>query len=306
MSLYIFTKDNRFRQRITKIVDHPKFEIFMIFLIFVSSIMLAWDLPLNEPNGLTVQIIETVNTAFSFIFMFEAIMKIVAYGFLLNGDASYLKTSWNVLDFLIVILSIIELVATFKTYFGGDSGSTDTSIFKVVRMVKVLKPLRSINKFPGLKIVIESLLRSIPGISNVLLICLIFFFIFGIICVSQFKGGLHECRMNALGGYDDAYWSERSITITTKYDCLNFGGQWLPGDSNFDNIGEAIKLLFTMAITVGWQKQMYMTIQSRGVNLTRDPSVHPNDRQILTIFFILYMIVCSFFILNLFVGVVIT
>ena len=156
----------------------------MIFLIFVSSVMLAWDLPLNEPGSLTVQIIETVNTTFSLIFMIEAIMKIIAYGFLLNGDQSYLKTSWNVLDFLIVVLSIIELIATFKTYIGGDSGSTDTSIFKVVRMVKVLKPLRSINKFPGLKIVIESLLRSIPGISNVLLICLIFFFIFGIICVN--------------------------------------------------------------------------------------------------------------------------
>lgn len=222
--------------------------------------MLAWDMPLNNPDGLTVQIVETVNTAFSLIFMIEAFMKIVAYGFLLNGDASYLKTSWNILDFLIVILSIIELVATIQTYVGGASGSTDTSIFKVVRMVKVLKPLRSINKFPGLKIVIESLLRSIPGISNVLLICLIFFFIFGIICVNQFKGSHHECRMDALGGYDDSYWTKHKITINTMYDCLNFGGQWLPGDSNFDNIGEAIKLLFTMAITVGWQKQMYMTI----------------------------------------------
>ena len=191
----------------TKIVDHPKFEFFMIFLIFISSIMLAWDLPLNDPKGLTVQVLETINTAFSFIFMFEAIMKIIAYGFLLNGEDSYLKTSWNVLDFFIVVLSIVELVATFKTYFGGDSSSTNTSIFKVVRMVKVLKPLRSINKFPGLKIVIESLLRSIPGISNVLIICLIFFFIFGIICVSQFKGALHECRMEALGGYDDSYWA---------------------------------------------------------------------------------------------------
>ena len=61
-----------------------------------------------------------------------------------------------------------------------------------------------------------------------------------------------------------------------------------------------------MAITVGWAKQMYMTIQARGVALTRDPSVHPNDRYFMTMFFILYMIVCSFFILNLFVGVVIT
>lgn len=57
-----------------------------------------------------------------------------------------------------------------------------------------------------------------------------------------------------------------------------------------------------MAITVGWAKQMYMGMGTRGIGLTRLPGSKPY----LSLFFITYIIVCSFFILNLFVGVVIT
>ena len=57
-----------------------------------------------------------------------------------------------------------------------------------------------------------------------------------------------------------------------------------------------------MAITVGWAKQMYMGMGTRGINMTKVSGSKPY----LSLFFITYIIVCSFFILNLFVGVVIT
>ena len=53
-----------------------------------------------------------------------------------------------------------------------------------------------INKFPGLKIVIQAIIHSVPGIFNVVLICFVFFFISGIIAVNLFKGKLHECRIS--------------------------------------------------------------------------------------------------------------
>jgi hypothetical protein len=57
-----------------------------------------------------------------------------------------------------------------------------------------------------------------------------------------------------------------------------------------------------MAITVGWAKQMYMAMWTKGINMTREPG----SNQSISLFFIAYIVVCSFFILNLFVGVVIT
>lgn len=65
--------------------------MLMISLIFISSIMLAWEKPLNDPLGIQVRILEIFNMIFSLIFLVEAIMKIIAFGFLLNGKTSYLK-----------------------------------------------------------------------------------------------------------------------------------------------------------------------------------------------------------------------
>ena len=106
--------------------------------------------------------------------MIEAALKIIANGFLFNGEDSYLKSSWNLLDFFIVILSILSMKFREK----------DISMFKIVRLIKVLRPLRMINRNKGLQIQIKALVRSIPSIMHVILICLIFFVIFGIICVS--------------------------------------------------------------------------------------------------------------------------
>jgi hypothetical protein len=131
----------------------------------------------------------------------------------------------------------------------------------------------------------------------VLLISLIFFFIFGILGVSQFKGTYYTCRFFTISGSESV-----SQSPSDKYQCVNFGGEWIRDDNNFDNIFQAILTLFQMAITVGWAKQMYYGMWTRGIGLTK----LPGSRNTVALFFIAYIVVCSFFILNLFVGVVIT
>ena len=75
-------------------------------------------------------------------------------------------------------------------------------MFKVIRLIKVLRPLRMISKNQGLQISIKALFYAIPNILNVLLISLIFFFIFGIVAVSQFKGTFYSCRISTISGND--------------------------------------------------------------------------------------------------------
>lgn len=102
----------------------------------------------------------------------------------------------------------------------------DVSIFKVIRLIKVLRPLRIISRSAALEISVKALFHSIPGIFNVMLISLIFFFIFGILGVNQLKGTLYTCRMTTISG-PDAYLDSISNLIHTKYDCINFGGIWI-------------------------------------------------------------------------------
>lgn len=94
-----------------------------------------------------------------------------------NGKWSYLRRPWYVLDFVIVLISIVS-----QTPLSND--------FKVI---KVLRILRIISRNEGLKIAVRALYHALPNILNVTVIMLIFFLIFGVIGVSQFKGKFYFC-----------------------------------------------------------------------------------------------------------------
>ena len=72
------------------------------------------------------------------VFVLEVLIKTIAYGFLLNGDESYLRKPSNIFDFMVVIFSV----------FGAFG--TNIPAFKVMRLLRVLRPLRVISKNQGL------------------------------------------------------------------------------------------------------------------------------------------------------------
>jgi hypothetical protein len=149
-----------------------------------------------------------------------------------------------------------------------------------------------ISRNDGLQIAVKSLLLGLPNILNVTIIMLLFFLIFGVISVSQFKGKFFYCSGNYL---DD-------IEITSKWECLGAGGEWINQIYNFDNIPNAIITLFVMSTTAGWKDVMLNSITSTEVDY-----VAQSERNIFwNIFYIFFLIIGYFFFLNLFIGVVVT
>jgi hypothetical protein len=55
-----------------------------------------------------------IDFVISIIFVLELFIKIISYGFLFNGEHSYLRNNWNILDFFIVIISIITVNPTYN------------------------------------------------------------------------------------------------------------------------------------------------------------------------------------------------
>ena len=131
-------------------------------------------------------------------------------------------------------------------------------IFKVFRLLRILRPLKLASKNEGLRISIQALLVSIPKVFNVLMISFLFFLIFGIIGVNYFKGRLYSCESDHI--------SELPFKIVTKWDCINSGGVWINYIVNFDNIVEAMAALFAMANAVGWAAFMYAGISTVGID----------------------------------------
>jgi hypothetical protein len=131
-----------------KVVTESKiFDYSILFCIIVASVQIILDNPLNDPKGLLQEIIFYMDIVLSLIFLIEAIIKITALGFIFNGEKSYMRSAWNVMDFIIVGFS----VATF--FFESSS----LKALKVFRLMRVMRPLRVIARNENLKISIMAL-----------------------------------------------------------------------------------------------------------------------------------------------------
>ncbi len=224
------------------------------------------------------------NIIFTFIFTVEAVMKIIALGFIEGKDA-YLKDGWNIIDFSLVLASLADLVITA---FARDNLRV-LSLLKILRIMRTLRPLRAINNAPGLKLVVTSLLSSLRPIGNTVIITTAFFVIFAILGVQLFKGKMYYCDASNLGN------------ITTRADCETNNFEWVNTVYNYDNIFNALFTLFIIATLDGWVDAMYNGIDAVGVDL----QPIKNHNEYMAFFFLIYLLVVGFFVVNMFVGVII-
>jgi len=121
------------------------------------------------------QILEDTSLVFSILFIIECVLKIISMGFIAHYN-SYLRDTWNWIDFTVVLVSILEMTPFMKANL------------KSLRTLRVLRPLRSIKALPAMRRLIKSLFSSIPSLSYAILFMSFVFLLFGILGVQQFGG----------------------------------------------------------------------------------------------------------------------
>ncbi|MEQ2220436.1 hypothetical protein ILYODFUR_005445, partial [Ilyodon furcidens] len=89
--------------------------------------------------------------------------------------------------------------------------------------------------------------------------------------------------------------------ITNKTECLQAGFRWIRRKYNFDNLGQALMSLFVLSCKDGWVSIMYDGLDAVGV----DQQPKRNNNPWMLLFFISFLLIVSFFVLNMFVGVVV-
>lgn len=214
-SLNYFEFEGRMRQACLKIATHRFFEWGMLVIIILSTVQLALDNPLNDPNSSIVRFLNILDINLTSIFALEAAVKIIAFGFAKCGSRSYIRSLWNQLDFVIVIISIVSTMLP----------TSNLQAIKIVRLMKVLRPLRVISRNEGLKISIRALGVALPGIFDVIVVLFIFIFICGVIGVNYFKGRFFDCDYSIFETEGDPM-NSLGYQIDTKWDCVNSGAEW--------------------------------------------------------------------------------
>jgi hypothetical protein len=227
-----FTNENAFRNLCYIITLNPWFDRVILMFITISTILLAVETPLTDPKSNLVIVLTYIDYVMTTIFTLEMVIKMIAYGFACNGKNSYLRNAWNILDFVIVTSALLSLVLS----------EFDLSFLKALRMLRILRPLRLISRNKGLKLSITCLINSIPNIVNLLLIVIFFIFLMAILGTTLFAGKFYRCHTEALN-LAPTFVRDN---IHDKWDCLNYGGEWVNPDLNFDTTGESLLTLFTV------------------------------------------------------------
>ncbi|XP_069920261.1 voltage-dependent T-type calcium channel subunit alpha-1H isoform X2 [Oryctolagus cuniculus] len=283
-ALYLFSPQNRLRVCCQRLVAHRLFDHVVLAFIFLNCVTIALERPDIDPGSTERAFLSVSNFVFTAIFVAEMLVKVVAQG-LLAGEHAYLQSSWNVLDGLLVLVSLVDIVVAMAS----ASGAKILGILRVLRLLRTLRPLRVISRAPGLKLVVETLISSLRPIGNIVLICCAFFIVFGILGVQLFKGKFYYCE-----GAD-------TRNISTKAECRAAHYRWVRRKYNFDNLGQALMSLFVLSSKDGWVNIMYDGLDAVGV----DQQPVQNHNPWMLLYFISFLLIVSFFVLNMFVGVVV-
>eukprot|EP01050_Picozoa_sp_SAG11_P014953 SAG11_NODE_1893_length_4102_cov_4.762678_1_plen_891_part_00 len=271
----------------------PLFELLVFAIVVFSSAALAINSPNNSPAVFDALFYIDVTT--TVLFTIEIALKCSATGFIMH-DNSYLRDPYNCIDFVVVVVGILSLFIA-----GSERGGPQVS---VARLFRALRPLRMISQNRGLQMIVNALIFSIRSIVDVVVVVFFCWLLFALLGMSFFKGKFFHCNDPAFppGQYrfneSDPCTSE--VTFFDEERGLIISREWVNQDMNFDNIGYAFLSLFVFATGEGWPDVMFNACDTTEI----DYQPLKNNNPVAAVFFVLYVTVSGFFIMELFTGAI--
>ncbi|XP_062407950.1 voltage-dependent R-type calcium channel subunit alpha-1E-like [Sardina pilchardus] len=287
-SLFIFAENNIIRKYARRFIEWPPFEYMILSTIIANCIVLALEqhLPGEDKTPMSKRL-EKTEPYFIGIFCFEFGIKLVALGFVFH-KGSYLRNGWNVMDFIVVLSGILATA--------GAHMNIPVDL-RTLRAVRVLRPLKLVSGIPSLQIVLKSIIKAMVPLLQIGLLLFFAILMFAIIGLEFYSGKLHHTCLSAPDILENETVDSTEVDFACgvrrcpdKYDCT---GSWIgPNDgiTQFDNILFAVLTVFQCITMEGWTAVLYNTNDALGSSWN-------------WMYFIPLIIIGSFFVLNLVLGV---
>jgi voltage-gated sodium channel len=155
-----------------KLLDHflrgflesDRFQNFITIIIIINSILIGLETfpEIVKEYEVIIDIIDLIILA---LFTVEITLKLLIY------RSRFFVSGWNIFDFIIVAISILPAAGSF-------------SIFRALRIVRTLRLFKSL---PKLRLIIESLVHSIPSIGWIGVLLGIVYYIFAVMGYNLFS-----------------------------------------------------------------------------------------------------------------------
>eukprot|EP01043_Picozoa_sp_COSAG02_P024531 COSAG02_NODE_1343_length_13161_cov_12.669959_1_plen_3095_part_00 len=333
-SLFIFFLNHPVRVVCARVGHHVYFEIVMISLICMSCISVAIEGPgcadgdQLASDGSDIQSVECpenelkpIFTAVRYLilggFILELLLRSVSGGFMLKSGPSrpYLANKQNLIDF-VIILVILGTYSVDKWMRNADEYS------RSIGLVRAMAPMFSLVRNRPLRNIFHAFSHALPLIATVMLPIVFLMAMMSVVAVDLFgHGKFRRCMatgnmISYLDGEDHDGYNQTECLIASA---RGLDVEWINPPFNFDNAYAGIVTLFKAA-TAGFMPIHYVASGIDGPGLApreaswvkvvnEDGSIHSTEESetanIWTslAFFSTYHIVFTFFLMNLFIGV---
>ncbi len=219
------------RQGAQRIAESRGFEYFIVALILINAVILGMETsPSMEADY--GKYLHWGNRLILAVFIIEAMIKIVAVAPRLR---LYFGNGWNLFDFSIIVLSLVPATGQFAM---------------IARLARLLRVFRLITVIPELRLIVATLIKSIPSMGNIMLLIGVIFYMYAVAGFHIF----HE--------HDPTHWRDLPISLLT---------------------------LFRILTLEDWTDVMYTAME-----------MNPYA----WIYFVTFVIICTFVVINLFIAVV--
>jgi len=213
--------------------------------------------------------VETANYFFTGIFVLEVIFKFIAFGFV-----RYFKDRWNIVDLVIVILSLagilVESLSSTRRLLINPTVARSLRVLRIIRVLKLVKLAK------GVRSLLDTLFEALPQVANLGLLFLLLFFIYSCLGIQLF--GTLEC--------------------SPSHPCQGLGPH-----AHFRDFGTAMLTLFRIATGDNWNGILEDTLRSERSKAAECEKYCSVSKYTATLFFVTFVLAAQFVLVNVVIAV---
>ena len=287
-SLNVFDTTHPVRLFCAAVESHPWYHRLTLSIILFSCVLVAFESPaMMLKYG---KFFNAYNVLILCMLTAQMLLEMIVHGCLHSSGPTvpYLQNRLHRLDVAVIVV----VAATYALpAVGFEQGAAN----RVAQLVRVMAPMVLLLRNRSLRRLISTFAHSVPAVGAIMLILTLLLLVFSVIGVEYFGGRLYRCVYE-----NDIYSTVPAHEVQNATDCLaRDDTQWRNPSWNFDNVFSALVALFYALVNAGWLEIAESTFDITEVNKVpaRDSSMGS------WVFFLGFHLVFSFFMLNLFIGV---
>ena len=265
-ALFCLWPDHPLRRLCIELANAPLYTNFNLALILINcgTLMLESGRTLGSDYDFSTlnSTLNCIDAFFAAAFSLELVVKVIAGGFVFAGSSSYLRSSWNCLDGLVVLFALLNFIPSMSN-------------FTYIRALRLIRPLKAASSIPGLRVMMNAMLAATMTLGNVFLFVFLLLFTFALFGLQIYRNSFwYRCvplstgllDFDLLYGFAGCSPSDTfpiplvgpTMCDQSQYFCANSGQNPYADTMGYDNILQSWVMSLMVMSGEGWSDVMYM------------------------------------------------